>query len=132
MQKTEVEKRLQALGKFVRNERKRQEIWEIRDERYSHLIVGFDANGQLRFVTAVAREDKDARRVRYEEVGDPEGAHQAGDPAINNFNFEWAIPDKKGIGPGVANARGRDPEFLTTLSLKRVGESASESERDEE
>ena len=128
MPKADAQKRLQEIGKFVRDERKRQEIWEVRDERFSHVIVGFDAKETLRFVTAVAREDKEAKRPRYTEIGDVQKARQAGDPAIKNFNYEWAVPAAEGAPEMLIIARGRDPEFLTTYSLKRIGDGSAEEE----
>lgn len=129
MPKAEVKKRLEELGKLERDERKRQEVWKIEHERFSHLVVGFDEKETLRYVTAVAREDKEAKRMAYEEVGDLKKARQAGDPKISNFNYEWSL-EKEGDAPAVlVIARGRDPKFLSTYSLKRTVE-ADESETD--
>ena len=129
MPKAAVQKRLQEIGKFVRDERKRQEIWEVRDERFSHVIVGFDAKETLRYVTATAREDKEAKRVKYDEVGDLEQARQAGDPAIKNFNYEWRLSSEKGSGEALVIARGRDPEYLSTsYSIKRLAEDKEDDE----
>ncbi len=121
MARPEAEKRLQALGKLERNERRGQEIWKVRDERFSHVIVAFTAEGEMRFVTAVAREDKEAKRVPYSFVGDVQTARQAGDEAIKNFNYEWNLPPQGKSPATMVIARGRDPKFLTTASLKRVG-----------
>jgi hypothetical protein len=115
-----VHKRLNEIGTFVRAERKGQEIWQIRDPSFSHLIVAFAKDGKLRFVTAVAREDPEAKRVAYEEIGNLDKARQAGDPSIKNFNYEWALPSQDGNPHLLVNARGRDPAFLTTHSLKKV------------
>lgn len=121
MPKPAVQKRLQEIGNFVRAERKRQEIWEVRDSRFSHVVVGFDVKDHVRYVTAVAREDKEAERIAYSDIGLLEQAQQAGEPAINNFNYEWRVEAKKGSVEAVAIARGRDPKFLSTYSLKRLG-----------
>lgn len=118
--KADVQKRLGEIGSFVRAERKSQEIWQIRDASFSHLIVGFGKDGKLRFVTAVAREDAEAKRVQYDEIGKLENARQAGDPRIKNFNYEWEVPSKQGGARILVSARGRDPTFLTTYSLKKV------------
>ena len=125
--KDDVLKRLNEIGSFGRAERKRQEIWQIRDPSFSHLIVAFGKDGTLRFVTAVAREDAAAKRVPYGEVGNLEKARQAGDPSIKNFNYEWDLPSQDGNPHVLVNARGRDPKFLTTLSLKRVDDSVEGS-----
>ena len=120
--KDDVHKRLNEIGSFVRAERKSQEIWQIRDPSFSHLIVAFGKDGTLRFVTAVAREDGEAKRVPYGEIGNLDKARQAGDPGIKNFNYEWDLPSQNGNPRMLVNARGRDPTFLTTYSLKKVEE----------
>lgn len=120
MTKDEAHKRLKEIGTFERDERKQQEIWKVRDESFSHLIIGADKQGKLRFVTAVAREDKEAKRVAYGKIGDLKQARQAGDPKINNFNYQWDLPAKKDGPHTLVMARGRDPKFVTTLSLKSL------------
>ena len=120
--KDDVHKRLNEIGSFVRAERKGQEIWQVRDPSFSHLIVAFAKDGTLRFVTAVAREDAEAKRVPYGEMGNLDKARQAGDPSIKNFNYEWDLPSQDGSPRTLVNARGRDPTFLTTYSLKKVEE----------
>ncbi len=120
--KDDVHKRLNEIGTFVRAERKSQEIWQIRDPGFSHLIVAFGKDGSLRFVTAIAREDGQAKRVPYEEIGNLNKARQAGDPSIKNFNYEWDLPPQNGSPRILVSARGRDPTFLTTYSLKKVDE----------
>ena len=122
MTKAEAEARLKEIGTFVRDERKGQQIWELRDDRFSHLIFGADSDGRIRFVTAVAREGEEAKRVRYSEIGDPKKARQAGDPAIKNFNYEWSLAKGKDAPEMLVMARGRHEEFLSTYSIKRLGD----------
>ena len=122
MTKSEAEARLKEIGTFVRDERKGQQIWELRDERFSHLIFGADNEGRIRFVTVVAREGEEAKRVRYSEIGDTNKARQAGDPAIKNFNYEWSAAAGKDTPEMLVMARGRHEEFLSTYSIKRVGD----------
>ena len=92
MTKTETDARLNEIGKFARPERKRQEIWEIRDPSFSHIIIGFEKEGQLRFVTAVARKDAAAKPVWYSEIGPLEAAEQAGTPEHKNLNYQRKLP----------------------------------------
>lgn len=129
MTKDEARKRLQEIGTFVRDERKRQEIWQVRDESFSHLIIGFDKDEKLRFVTAVAREDKEAKRLAYGKIGDLKQARQAGDVKINNFNYEWELPATKDAPKTRVSARGRDRKFLTTYSLKRLNSDSAEEKK---
>lgn len=81
------------IGIFRRGESKGQEIWKVHDESFSHLIIARDNEEQLRFITAVAREDGDAKRVPYSAAADWQVPRQAGDPKINNFaNTEQSFP----------------------------------------
>ena len=134
MTKEEAQKRLKEIGTFVRPEKKQQEVWEVKDNKsFSHVIVGFEKTAPgMRYITAVAREDKDAERVRYSDIGNVEAARQAGDPAIKNFNYEWTLAAVPGHPEMLTIARGRDPEFLSTLSLKRIGEAVAADDNDEE
>ena len=122
MTQEEATKRLNQIGSLEREERKQQAVWQVRDASFSHLIIGMTKEGKLRYVTAVAREDNEAKRLPYSSVGELKQARQAGDPAINNFIFEWSLPARKDQPAAIAVARGRDPEFLSTYSLKRTGE----------
>ena len=122
MTKEEASKRLNEIGPFDRDERKQQAIWQVRDPSFSHVIIGMSKEGKLRYVTAVAREDEQATRVPYSSIGDLQQARQAGDPTIKNFRFEWSLPARQDQPAAVAAALGRDPEFLSTYSLKRTGE----------
>lgn len=127
--KDDVHKRLNEIGSFVRAERKGQEIWQVRDPSFSHLIVAFGKDGKLRFVTAVAREGAETKRVPYGDIGNLDKARQAGDPSIKNFNYEWDLPSQDGSPRILVNARGRDPAFLTTCSLKRVDDDPVEANK---
>lgn len=134
MTKEKAHERLKEIGKFARDERKRQEIWEVKENpHFSHVIIGFDAKNTLRYITAVAREDADAKRLRYSDIGNIDAAHQAGDPKINNFNYEWKLASAAEGPETLVVARGRDPEAFTTYSLKRLAEESDASaEKDEE
>jgi len=129
--RAEAVKRLQEIGTFSRNERKRQEIWEIRNPSFSHIAIGFDEKDTVRYVTAIAREDKEATRVAYDEVGNLERARQAGDAKIQNLHYEWTLEAEEGHPKTLVSARGRDPKFLSTLSLKRLGNSEDVEDKKE-
>ncbi len=130
MAEKEAHSRLKEIGTFLRNEEKRQEVWQVRDESFSHLLIGFGKDEKLRYVTAVAREDKDAKRVPYEQIGNLKKARQAGDPRINNFRYEWELPAEKDNQQTLVIALGRDPKFLTTYSLKRLKDNSAAEEND--
>ncbi len=130
MTEQSVHERLKAIGTLVRKEEKRQEVWQIRNASFSHLIVGFNKENRLRYVTAVSREDKDAKRVSYDQIGDLKQAKQAGDPRINNFNYQWDLAADKTNSHMQAIAMGRDPKLLTTYTLKSLEENSTADEND--
>lgn len=118
MSKTAAHARLQKLGRLEREERKRQEVWLITDKRFSHILLGYDTAGKVRYVTAVAREKE--QPVRYADVADLKKARQMGDPKVNNFIFMWELEARGDAPKTQVIAQGRDPQHLHHLSLKRV------------
>ena len=118
MSKDAAHARLQKLGRLEREERKRQEVWQITDKRFSHILLGYDVAGKVRYVTAVAREKE--QPTRYSDVADLKKARQMGDPKVNNFIFMWEL-EARGDNPKTqVIAQGRDPQNLQHLSLKRI------------
>ncbi len=130
MNEGEVHTRLKEIGQFVRNEAGEQEVWKVKDSSFSHLLIGFAKDGNLRYVTAVAREDKEAKRVSYASIGDLAKARQAGDPKIKLYNYQWHLPPAKDEPETLVIAIGRDPDSLSTWSLKRLGPGAEAKEND--
>jgi hypothetical protein len=126
----ETHHRLQKMGTLVRKEEPRQEAWEIRHPSFSHLIVGFNKENHVRYVTAVARTDKDARKITYDSIGDLKRARQAGDPKLSVFNYQWELPGKDSDPPTLVMAIGRDPKFLNTYSLKSLKDNPSKEKTD--
>lgn len=120
MTKEAAHKRLQEIGTVIRNEENRQEVWQVRHESFSHLLIGFDKEDKLRYVTAVAREDKKAKRVAYNDIGDVKKAREAGDPKISNFNYQWELPAADGNPHMLVIVAGRAPKFVTTYTLKSL------------
>ncbi len=121
MTKADAQVQLQKIGRLQREERKRQEVWEIRDPRFSHLIIQFEKGTQLvHFVTAVARADAQAEKMRYSDVGELKKARQKGDAAKKNYRYEWGL-EAAGKDPKVQIvAWGRDPQYLQYYSIERA------------
>lgn len=117
MNEEQIDLRLRKIGTLVRAENG-QEVWKVQDPTFSHVIVGFGKDDQLRYITAVARTDKGAKPMAYSEVGEVKNAHQIGDPRIKNFQFEWELEPEKGRPSALVLAMGRDPKVLSTLTLK--------------
>src|SRR5690349_9136336 len=118
MSREAAQARLKAIGQLEKEDRKRQEVWAIKDPRISHLLVGYDADYRVRYVTAVARTD--GPRMRYQEVADLKSAQRLN--SQGNYRFTWEIPERRGQVAFVVIAHGRDPNFLDSYSIKKVGE----------
>ena len=130
MTKEDAQKRLREIGMFVRNEAGWQEVWKVRDGSFSHLIVVFGKDGKLNYVTAVAAENKEAKRVEYQKIGSLKTARQTGDVEIKNFNYQWDLPSGEDGPHTLVIAAGRDPKFLTTYSLKNLDNAPAKEEKD--
>src|SRR5215217_3945365 len=104
--------RLKSIGSLERETRKRQEVWAVKDARISHLLVGYDADNRVRYVTAIARPD--GPRIRYQEVADMKSAQRSVTPG--NHKFTWEIEGRRGF---ILIARGHDAQYLDTYSIKK-------------
>jgi glycerophosphoryl diester phosphodiesterase len=110
--------RLKSLGNLEKEDRKRQEVWAIKDPRVSHLLVGYDTDYHVRYVTAIARTD--GIRIRYQEVADLKHAQQVHSQGIHKFT--WEVPERRGQFAYTMTARGRDANYLDSYSVKKLGE----------
>jgi hypothetical protein len=108
--------RLKSIGNLERADRKRQEVWAIKDPRISHLLVGYDADNRVRYVTAIARTD--GPRIRYQEIADLRTAERTVNQG--NHKFTWEIEARRGRAAFVMIARGHDPQFLDSYSVKKA------------
>lgn len=117
MSREDVHRRLQRMGTLEREERGRQEVWTLaREPRFASLLVGFDADFRVRYVTAIAREG--GRRMRYSDLAPIKDA-RAENANGAYTRYIWEIkPDKKRAGYFLI-AEGRDPEYLKSFSIKR-------------
>jgi hypothetical protein len=109
--------RLTQIGEF-KNQDEGQEVWMLRsDPHYNTLIVGFDHERRVRYVTAVA--DPKRRAVDYSDLGDVHSAASSGQPG--NLVFTWKSQDPKNHIEYLAIAKGSDPHRLLSYSVKRLG-----------
>jgi hypothetical protein len=107
--------RLQSIGSLEREDRKRQEVWAVKDPRISHLLIGYDADYRVRYVTAIARAD--GPRIRYQDVADLKSAQRSNTPG--NHKFTWEIEEHRGKERFIIIARGRDAQYLDSYSVKK-------------
>jgi hypothetical protein len=117
MSQSDAHGRLRKAGRLEKEERKRQEVWALsRDRRFGHIIIGFDADNKVRYVTALARPD--GRRVRYSDLADVGRARQLN--GVKSYHYEWEVAGHDKRPAYVVMARGTDPQFLSSLSLKKL------------
>jgi hypothetical protein len=116
MGRDNVHARLKSIGSLEREDRKRQEVWIVKDPRISHLLVGYDADYRVRYVTAIARMD--GPRIRYQEIADLKSAQSSNTPG--NHKFIWEIEAGRGRESFILIARGHDPQYLDSYSVKKA------------
>jgi hypothetical protein len=115
MKRDDAVARLKSIGSLEKEARKRQEVWAVKDARISHLLVGYDADGRVRYVTAIARTD--GLRIRYQEVADLKSAQRSVTPG--NHKFTWEIEERRGQSAFILIARGHDSQYLDSYSVKK-------------
>jgi len=106
--------RLKTIGRLEKEERKRQEVWAVNDRRVSHILVGYDTDYRVRYITAIARAG--GPRIRYQEVVDVKHAQRV------NYqgNYKFTLEARRGQVAYVTIAHGRDPQYLDSYSVKKV------------
>lgn len=132
MSKENADRRLREIGKFIREEGKRQQVWMLNDNpNLGHIAIGYSENNQVRYVTAFAKP-RDGQPLPYKNVGDLSAAKE--EIAGPNRRYIWQVP-AQGDTPGYSViARGGNAEFLSsyTLSKSNVSGEKSEEELEEE
>jgi hypothetical protein len=110
MSDIEVRERLQKVGQVVRGKDRLKQTWKLSDKRYGFLVLRYDENWKMHWVTAFAREG--GRRVPYRNIGDLSLATHTG----QHF-YTWTVPARSGAGSWTIVARGEDPQYLESISI---------------
>ena len=116
MSRDSAQARLKSIGNLEKEARKRQEVWAIKDPRVSHLLVGYDADDRVRYVTAIARAD--GPRIRYDEVAEVKTAQRVNNQG--NYKFTWEVAARRRQFGYVIMARGHDRNYLDSYSVKKL------------
>jgi hypothetical protein len=118
--------RLNEIGQF-KSEDEGQQVWTLtRDRRYQYVIIGFDRDRQVRYVTALARPD--GKPVSYSDVGNVVNATRSGGPG--NLSYTWRAHDKNGGFEYLVIAKGKGQRYLDRYAVKRLGVESETEERD--
>lgn len=115
MKRAEALARLKTIGSLEKEARKQQEVWAVKDSRISHLLVGYDADNRVRYVTAIARTD--GPRISYHEVADLKSAQRS--ETSGSHKFTWEIEGRRGQSAFILIARGHDAQYLDSYSVKK-------------
>jgi hypothetical protein len=86
------------------------------DKRYEYLIVGFDRDHKVRYVTALARPHGEP--VDYSSIGDLTDAEHAG--TTGNVRYIWRPEKNPESLEYLVIARGQASHRLTMYSIKRI------------
>jgi hypothetical protein len=116
MSRDDARAHLKSLGTMEKEARKRQEVWAIKDARISHVLVGYDPDFRVRYVTAIARTG--GPRMRYEEVADIKNAQRVNNHG--NYKLTWEVAAQPGQFAYLMIAHGRDPQYLDSYSIKKL------------
>lgn len=128
MNRADAQKHLEEIAEFERDDRKQQQIWRLKnDARYSHIVLGFDKSGQVRYITVFA--DKSKVRTRFSEIGDVSAAKA--EILEPHHKFIWEV-GKNGEKPAFfVEAYGTEKDFLSSYSLsKKMADEKPEVEKE--
>jgi hypothetical protein len=118
--------RLNDIAQF-KSEDEGQQVWTLtHDQRYQYIIIGFDRDRHVRYVTALARPE--GKPVSYAEVGDLAHATRTGGPG--NLRYTWRVRDKGGRLEYLVIAKGKDQRHLDRYAIKRLGVQSEPEDRD--
>lgn len=130
MSKADATRRLQEIAVFERDERKRQQVWRMKDDaRFTHIAVGYDTDDRIRYVTAFVDKTKAKERIRYADVGDLAAAKK--EIVEPHRRYIWEVPATDGKPAYSVIINGDEPEFVSIYSLsKAVAQKENEEEEE--
>src|SRR6202140_4909314 len=109
--------RLTEIAQF-KSQDEGQQVWTLsHDKHYQYVIIGFDRDRNVRYVTVLARPD--GLPVSYADVGNLADATRTG--GAGNLRYTWKANDKRGGFDYLAIAKGKDQRFLNRYPVKRGG-----------
>jgi hypothetical protein len=113
MSREQAQARLQRIGVRLKEERKRQEVWSVKDTRISHLLIGYDPDHRVRYVTAIIHS---TAGMRYDEVANLENAQRTN--TQGNHRVIWELKSRVGPQRFLLIAHGHDQDRLESYSVK--------------
>lgn len=118
MDKAEAQKRLEQIAQFESEDRKTGQLWLLKnDPHFNNIAVGYDADNQIRFVTALVEKTTAKERMRFSDVGDLSVAVK--EVVGPHHKYFWDVPANENKPDYQIFAYGNEPEFLTIYSLSK-------------
>ncbi len=119
MSKEDAKRRLEEIAVFERDERKRQQVWRMKDAaRFGHIAVGYDENDRIRYVSGIVDKSIAKERIRYSDVGDLSTAKK--EIVEPHRRYIWDVPERDGKPAYSIIINGDEPEFVSIYSLNKI------------
>lgn len=118
MTKEEVRSRLEQIAERRKEDRegKKQQVWIVRDDpRIDYLMVRFNPQQQLVYMTAVVRRNA---RMRYRDLADLKDAQRATDGS--NYAYTWKVAAESTQPAYAVVARGSNAKYLNAFSIYKL------------
>jgi len=117
MNKDAAQKRLSEIGELQSEDRETGNLWQLKDDaRFRNLVVAYDAENRIKFVTALVDEKTAKERVRFSEIGDLDTAKK--EVVAPNHRYTWEVA-ADGKPTYTVSVYGTNPEHLTIFSLTK-------------
>jgi hypothetical protein len=97
-----------------------EQLWTLRDRRFASLLLRFDRDYRVKWMTAYARAD--GKRLGYHQVADTSLARRSG-----RYIYIWQVAPSRHRSGYLVVARGTAPERLSSLSLSGLPAAAPET-----
>lgn len=118
MNKDAAQKRLAEIGELQSEDRETGNLWQLKDDaRFRHLVVAYNAENRIQFVTALVDEKTAKQRVRFSEIGDLGKAKKDLVEPNHRYTWEAAVDGKPAYAVSVY---GNNPDYLTIYSMTEL------------
>lgn len=118
MDKADAMRLLEDSAFFERDERRRQQVWRLKSNpKYGFVLIGYDKENKVRYVTAVARE-KGGTKVRYDEIADLKLAKT--ENLGQGRRYTWLVGQRGDKPEYIVIAQGNEADFLTLYTISQA------------
>lgn len=129
MENEKAETHLKEIGKLIREEKGRQQVWVLKDDlQYGHLAVGYNKENRVQYVTAIAKPNG-GTAVKPDQIGSLNTAKQE----VNgpNYRYLWEVAARENNPEYLITVQGNQPESIALYTMEAVGSKDSEEEEEE-